>query len=345
MSYANGMAALNLEMPDIVPRTEYSAEKHWDLIKAVTGITTQDQAASSAFLKAWDYGMYWNILMKEQYYGSHYTKMGHANYAYEGSDFDDQLQCPFEDIDDVLDFDPSQQYGIPDHKKIVSDFEENYKLMQKIYPDTVNMTGIYTTCMSGLIEMFGWDLLLEAAGCEPEKFGAVTNRYADWVMHYFRALAECSAPVVMVHDDIVWTDGAFIHPDWYKKYIFPNLKRYFDVLREGGKKIIFTSDGNYTQFIDDIAQCGVNAFVMEPMTDMAAMAEKYGKTHGIIGNVDTRVLLSGTKEEIYGEVKRCMDIGRDCPGFFLAVGNHIPANTPVENALYYNECYEKMKKR
>ena len=28
-----------------------------------------------------------------------------------------------------------------------------------------------------------------------------------------------------------------------------------------------------------------------------------------------------------------------------AVGNHIPANTPVENALWYNECYEKMKKR
>ena len=35
MSLQDGMAALNLEMPDRVPRTEYSAEKHWDLIKAV----------------------------------------------------------------------------------------------------------------------------------------------------------------------------------------------------------------------------------------------------------------------------------------------------------------------
>lgn len=47
----------------------------------------------------------------------------------------------------------------------------------------------------------------------------------------------------------------------------------------------------------------------------------------------------------FREVKRCMDIGKNCPGFFMAVGNHIPANTPVDNALWYNECYEKMAGR
>ena len=31
-------------------------------------------------------------------------------------------------------------------------------------PDAVAMTGIYTTCMSGLIEVFGWDTMLCAAG-------------------------------------------------------------------------------------------------------------------------------------------------------------------------------------
>jgi len=55
--------------------------------------------------------------------------------------------------------------------------------------------------------------------------------------------------------------------------------------------------------------------------------------------------LQGSQEEIYNEVKRCIDIGKDCPGFFMAVGNHIPANTPVENALYYNECYKTLGQR
>ena len=116
-------------------------------------------------------------------------------------------------------------------------------------------------------------------------------------------------------------------------------------LIESGKRVLFTSDGNYTEFIDDIAECGVHGFVMEPTTDMAFVAGKYGRTHVFVGNADTRILLSGTREQIRAEVTRCMDIGKDCPGFFLAVGNHIPANTPVENAIYYNEVYEELSRR
>ena len=38
-------------------------------------------------------------------------------------------------------------------------------------------------------------------------------------------------------------------------------------------------------------------------------------------------------ELIRAEVERCMSLGRNCPGFIMAVGNHIPPNTPVENAI------------
>ena len=81
------------------------------------------------------------------------------------------------------------------------------------------------------------------------------------------------------------------------------------------------------------------------MSDMALFAHRYGRTHAFVGNADTRVLLLGTKQDIYNEVKRCMDIGRQYPGFIMAVGNHIPANTPVGNALYYNEAYLELSKR
>ncbi len=101
-------------------------------------------------------------------------------------------------------------------------------------------------------------------------------------------LAEADVPAVMVHDDIVWTSGPFIHPDWYRRY---------------------------------------------------------GTTHFFVGNADTCVLLSGTRDQIRSEVERCMSIGKACPGFIMAVGNHIPANTPVESALHYNEVYNKLSKR
>lgn len=346
------LSAINLEMPDRVPRTEYSADFHYKLVRKVTGIQVDEnsskevkQKASSAFVKAWNYDFKWSVLIHNQIFGDKRTKMGHASYQAGGIDFNNEVSYLFEDPEEALKFDPFEMYGTIDKAKVIKEYEAHYKRNCMNYPDAVNMTGIYVSCMSGLIEILGWETLLTAAGIDSNKFGEVTNRYASWIKQYFDALSETNVPIVMIHDDIVWTSGAFLHPEWYRKFIFPNYKKCFKSLIESGKKIIYTSDGNYTEFIDDIAECGVNGFVLEPTTDMKYIAEKYGKTHVFIGNADTRFLLNGTKEDIYNEVKRCMDIGKSCPGFFMAVGNHIPPNTPVENALYYNEVYEKLSKR
>lgn len=149
----------------------------------------------------------------------------------------------------------------------------------------------------------------------------------------------------MCHDDICWTSGPVTHPEWYRKSIFPYYKKLWEPLIASGKKIIFTADGKYDMFFDDIVSAGANMLVMEPGNDMQGFADKYGKTHGFVGNADTRILLSGTKGDIYKEVRRCMDTGKRYPGFVMAVGNHIPSNTPVDNALYYNEAYMELSKR
>ncbi|MDR0494815.1 MAG: hypothetical protein LBG95_04215 [Treponema sp.] len=352
MSLEHGMAALNLEMPPRVPRTEYSAEEHWGLIKAVTGIDVSAASASAVkweaakkFRTLWNYDFNWSILIYNQVLGEYRSNMGHAEYVEGGEDFNNEISQLFSDPEDVFAFDCLEKLGTRDHNELVLRFDEHYDSLATAYPDMVNMTGVYITCMSGLIELLGWDTLLMAAGIDDRAFGAFTNRYIQWISQYFTALADCKAPVVMVHDDIVWTSGAFLKPEWYREYIFPNYRKLFDPLFQAGKKVIYTSDGNYTEFIDDIAACGIHGFVMEPTTDMAYIAEKYGKTHAFIGNADTRILLSGTKEDIHAEVKRCMDIGKKYPGFFMAVGNHIPFNTPVDNALWYNECYEKLSIR
>lgn len=352
MSLKDGWAAMHLDMPGRVPRTEYSVEGHWALVKAVTGIEASPHSpedlktrASAAIRKAWNMDFIWSTLTSDDVFGEHRTRMGHAVYASGGTDWDTKVSCPFPDAESVLSFHPDSFYPVPDRASLIKAYERSYQANCQATPDAVNMTGIYTTCMSGLISMFGWDMLLEAAGTDPERFGQVVRSYGRLIGKYFEALAEADVPVVMVHDDLVWTSGPFIHPDWYRRYIFPTIKACLAPVVESGKKIAFTSDGDYTLFIDDIAGCGVHGFVMEPMTDMKYIAEKYGRTHFFIGNADTRILLFGSRDDIEREVRRCMDIGKGCPGFFMAVGNHIPSNTPVENALYYNEVYEKLSKR
>ncbi|TFH05776.1 MAG: hypothetical protein E4H09_01440 [Spirochaetales bacterium] len=353
MSYQDGWAAINLSMPPRIPRTEYSAESyHFPLISRVTGREVREDSpasekavATAAFKKAWSYDFIWSTLVGPEFLGDISTDMGHAVYAADGSDLTPRGLPAFAGPEEVLAFDPLEQLPQIRHADLVDRFTSHYRANAQGNPDAVNMTGTYITLISGLIAMLGWDLFLTTAGTDPEAFGRFTNRYAQWVARFYDALAESEAPLVMMHDDIVWTSGPFTHPDWYRTYVFPNYTRLLAPLKEAGKKIAYTSDGDYTLFIDDLVHAGVDGFVLEPLTDMSVIAERYGKTHFFIGNADTRILLSGSREEIRQEVTRCMNIGRDCPGFFMAVGNHIPANTPVESALYYNECYEAMMVR
>ena len=352
MSYQDGWAALNLEMPGRVPHTEYSVERHWEVVKRLTGMEvgphspSEDQAkASLALMKAWNFDFRWNTFVSGQIFGNLHTDMGHAEYEAEGVDRRDTIYCPFKTPEEILKMDFYETYGEIDRQDWKQRFEENYRQNTDETPTMVTMTGIYTTMISGLIEVFGWNLFLLAAGQDPAGFGEVANRYAGWIQQFYDALGMADVPVVMVHDDIVWSSGPFIAPKWYRKYIFPNYKKLFAPLIESGKKIMYTSDGNFNAFIDDIAACGVNGFVMEPSTDMGYIAEKYGRTHAFIGNADTRILLSGTRPEIRAEVERCMRIGKPYPGFFLAVGNHIPANTPADNIFYYMDVYEELSRR
>jgi uroporphyrinogen-III decarboxylase len=64
-----------------------------------------------------------------------------------------------------------------------------------------------------------------------------------------------------------------------------------------------------------------------------------------MGNADCRILTFGTKEDIEKEVKRCIEKAKHCPGFIMAVGNHIPSNVPIENALYYFELVREYGRR
>ena len=349
MSYKDGMDAINLNMPTRIPHTEYSVDSHWEVVQHVTGLQVDEKsdgdvqrAASLAFYKAWNYDFMWGTQISREQFGDCYTEMGHAVYAAGGGDFHEVGESPFQSTEEILNFEPQKRLINQSHDEIVKFLNQHFTKMNKDLPDTVHTLGTYITCISGLIDLFGWNDLLLAMGEDRTAFGEMTNRYADWMMKYYDALAETDSPVVLIHDDIVWSSGPFVSPRWYRKYVFPHYERFLEPLKAAGKRVLFCSDGNFDVFVDDLAAVGMDGFILEPLTSLETIVEKYGKTHVIIGNADTRILLSGTKDEIRKETERCMILGRDCPGFFMAVGNHIPSNTPLENVLYYNELYNDL---
>ncbi len=343
MSYERGWKALHLEMPDTIPHTEYCS--HPKLVEAVTGIDPREDGRGwQKFFEMTNYDFLWSANDGPPWEGRT-TNMGHAVFQEGGVDFDENIYCPFKSPEEVLSFDPVAEYGLPGLDERTQYFEDAYQEGQNAHPTLVFPGGYYKTIFSACIATFGWDMFLSSAPLDYERFDRVLEGFFRISMANHEAWSRTSAPVFICHDDMVWSEGAVFHPEWYRKYVFPRYKKLWSVLKEAGKTVLFCSDGDFTEFVDDIANAGADGFIFEPLTDLELVVKRYGKTKVIMGNVDTRILTFGTKEGIYRDVKRCADLGKDCPGYFFAVGNHIPHNVPIDNALYYFELIEELGKR
>ena len=346
MSYERGWRALNLDMPDQIPHTEYCSNPAW--IQRLTGVDPRDPAraaeAQQAFVRAWDFDLRWMTMNLPNQ--PRMTHMGTAVWseAIEES-FHDNRQCPFTDPEQVLDFDPVAEIGVLPHDELVEHYSRTWRSIQDFTPTAVVPGGYYNTIFSWPILTFGWEMFLLAAALDEERFDQVLEGFFQVSLTAYRAQAECGCPVFISHDDIVWTQGAVFRPEWYRRHVFPRYRELWRPLKEAGIILLFCSDGDYTEFIDDLADCGADGFIFEPMTDLRYVVERYGQDKVIIGNVDCRVLMRGGRDEIWAEVQRCADLGRDCPGYFFAVGNHIPYNIPVENIEVYAEAIKQLGKR
>jgi hypothetical protein len=329
MSRQIGLDTIFLRPTPRLAHTEYSLEYHTSLFKE----------SARELYDAWDLDFLWHTEDGpiDWSKAGRCTDMGHAEYATDGGDRRDASHCPFNSPEEVYEFDPLQEYGLPTHRELVRFCEERYRKLSDANPNQLVTGGYYRSVISGAIQAFGWDMLLQAAADE-ERFARVLERIAQYTLQHNLAWAETSIEAFIQHDDMVWTQGPFMRPDFYRRVIFPLYRRLWEPLRRAGKKIIFCSDGTWDMFYDDIAACGADGFCFEPSNNLDAVVTKYGKTHVIIGSkLDCRTMTFSPWEQVQAEIDATLPLAKPCPGFIWAVGNHIPANVPDEMCRRYIE--------
>jgi len=335
MSYDVGWETINLQAGQRPGHVEYSL--HWELMERVTGLAREDPRLEKRFAELWEIDLLWHtndgpVPWEER---GRVTDMGHAEFLADGSDRRPGAACPFRDLEQVLAFDAVEEYGLPDLDQLVAYYEGLYQSGQGQRDDALFTGGYYRTLISGAIQTFGWERLLEAAAYQ-EKFERVLDGFFRLSLHHYQAWARTSIKVFICHDDMVWSSGPFMHPDFYRRAIFPRYERLWRVLKEAGKKVLFCCDGQWTEFLGDVAAAGADGFIFEPLTSFDAAAQKFGKTHVLVGSkVDCRTLTFGSPGQIRAEIDSSLAVGRDCPGWIFAVGNHIAPNVPLDNALLY----------
>ncbi len=336
MSYDIGMAAIRLECPDRLAHTEYC--DHYALVRKITGLDPRtNPEAWHRFHDAWQLDLLWltDDGPVDWSRRGRVTDMGHAEFIEGGIDRRDTVTCPFTDPEQVLAFDAVEEYGLPDMDALVQYYEGLWRRNSAANPGQVHPGGYYKTIVSGAIQAFGWDMLLLAAADRP-RFDKVLEGFFRLTLHHVQAWAKTPIEVFIQHDDMVWSEGAFIRPEFYRSAIFPRYKQLWQVLHDAGKRVLFCSDGDYTEFVDDIVAAGADGLIFEPMTDLEYVVGKYGQSKVIVGSqLDCRTLTFGRPADIAREIDDTLRIAMGCPGFIFAVGNHLPSNIPIDNALYF----------
>lgn len=351
MSRQIGMDCINCRPTPRPAHVDFSLEYHHGLIRKVTGTEPGPGGVSKhaaddnllspdvlrRFYDAWDYDFLWGTHdgFVDWAKAGRCTDMGHAVYAADGADQHAPAACPFLEPEEVWAFDPVREYGLTPFAELVAGYERDYQKRAAAFPNQACTGGYYKTVISGAIAAFGWDMLLLAASDE-SRFARVLERFGAYSMHHARAWAATSIDTYIQHDDIVWTAGPFIRPEFYREVIFPIYRELWKPIKAAGKKVIFCSDGTVDMFLEDIAACGADGFIFEPSNDFDKIVRTFGGHSLLVGSkVDCRTLTFGTWEQVQAEIDATLALTRGLPGFMFAVGNHIPANVTDERCLRY----------
>jgi len=252
------------------------------------------------------------------------------------------VAIPLGSPEEILDFKPLERTDwlndIP--KNQITNWADS----QKLVGDTSLVTINFWTTLLHWGTNFPWEYFMMAAYLDPKKFDRLLDDLAAVSEHIVRCLAETDAAVIMCHDDLAMGDRTLFSPEWTREKIIARYERIFASAKKKGKKILFISDGQITELVEDLVQVGVNGIIFEPMVDLKWMAENYGDKIMLIGNAEVKTLTQGTVEDSAAEAERCAKQAGQCGGYAFCASGCIAYNVPLENVEAYIAQQDKYRK-
>jgi corrinoid protein of di/trimethylamine methyltransferase len=161
-----------------------------------------------------------------------------------------------------------------------------------------------------------------------EKVGSTQYRTAERVMEYKRVGA------ILNPDDIAHNTGLLIHPKYLRKYVFPWYKKIGDICQTKDLGFVFHSDGNCTEIMQDLVDCGFHGYhpIQPNAMDIEVVKKEWGDKLCLIGNLNLDSTLTlGSPEDVRAEVyERIRTIGPG-GGYMVASSNSVTDYVPLAN--------------
>jgi uroporphyrinogen decarboxylase len=180
------------------------------------------------------------------------------------------------------------------------------------------------------------ELMLAFADC-PALVEGLVELSVQTNLKLAEGVAARGVDFVFFGDDYASAQQCFIPPDWFRKFLYPGLKRLVTGCKERGLFVIKHTDGNIRGIIDMLIDSGIDCLdPIDPLGGMniAEVKARYGNRVAIKGNVDcARTLVYGSITDVIEETRDV--IGKAAPrgGFILSSSNSIHSSVRPENYL------------
>lgn len=156
--------------------------------------------------------------------------------------------------------------------------------------------------------------------------------------------------IVYVADDLGAQNGPLFSPQVYRKILKPRQKKLFEAIkRNSDVKILYHTCGAVVEFIDDLAEIGVD--ILNPVQTSAGGMEpkvlksRFGKKICFWGGIDTQqVLPFGKPQDVRDEVKRRIEEFASGGGYVVAAIHNIRPEVPPENIVAMIEAVHEFGK-
>ena len=135
---------------------------------------------------------------------------------------------------------------------------------------------------------------------------------------------------------------SLVSPKMYRTFIFPYQKEIVDHFKEKKVGVGIHICGYTDPILEDMVKTGASNISIDAPTDLAKAVEATRGKAVLIGNVDTNLFFSGSKEEMAQAIKNCLDAAPKDSGYILASGCEVPGVAPPEKVDWFMELVNEL---
>jgi uroporphyrinogen decarboxylase len=170
---------------------------------------------------------------------------------------------------------------------------------------------------------------------EPNFIKRVIEDIADFNIGIIKRVAEVGVDLIISSGDYCDAKGPMVPISFFRDTIFPNLKRQVDAAHKYGVKYIKHTDGNVNLLLPDLVDIVDGCHSLDPSAgvDIGSVKKKYGDRLVLMGNISVDNLAMKGRDDIIGEVKRCIRDASPGGGHILSSSNSWAAGAKLENCL------------